>query len=204
MKKQQYTFNESIAHDLKEKILNHYYKPNDKLPSVLELCELYEASDSTIRKSLEFLKKNGYVYAKKRIGIFVSDSTVKNYFCEFHELDSLTNITDHYELLSIDIYHNQNGQSLDFLNPGKYLKITRMYYVAVLPILFRIDYIAFNANFTIHKNKMKNWIDEMDFVLNSYLIRKEINIQLENHKNDVKDKLILPYSSGMFKIIKKY
>lgn len=45
-----FTAYELIASDIREKIEENIFKPEQRLPSVLELCSEYNASDSTIRK----------------------------------------------------------------------------------------------------------------------------------------------------------
>ena len=44
-----FTAYELIASDIREKIEENIFKPEQRLPSVLELCSEYNASDSTIR-----------------------------------------------------------------------------------------------------------------------------------------------------------
>lgn len=62
-----------IAEDLRMKILSEEWKPGDKIPPELELCELYHVSRITIRKSIDELVKEKLVYRKRAKGTFVLD-----------------------------------------------------------------------------------------------------------------------------------
>mgnify|MGYP005770617623 CR=1 FL=1 len=200
----QFTAYDSIYQDLKDKILSGVYKPNDRLPSVMELCDIYNASDSTIRKSLDMLKKNGYVYSTKRVGVFVSDHHGKRHSFQFHELENLEIVPERYEILSVEVRSPEEVTPHLSGRDKKYLRVERMYYNNALPVLYKIDYIAFNAKFDIIKSNPEKWLEDMGLVLDSYLIKKSLRIVLENSRDDIKDKMILPYHMGMFKIEKRY
>lgn len=47
-------------------------KEDDKLPSERELCEKYDISRATVRKAIEELEKEGYIYKKHGKGTFIS------------------------------------------------------------------------------------------------------------------------------------
>ncbi|MGL4607200.1 MAG: GntR family transcriptional regulator [Eubacteriaceae bacterium] len=135
-----YTAYEIIFQDIKDKILKGHYEPDERLPSVLELCDLYNASDSTIRKSIELLKKNGFVYSIKRVGLFVADFKTPKYSAYFNELEELHKVLDDYKILSwkIDIRRNTHLSTEE-----KHLVIQRLFYSKGLPIFLKIDHICF-------------------------------------------------------------
>ena len=205
MKTNRFTAYDSIYHDLREKILNGVYKPNAKLPSVLELCTMYNTSDSTIRKSLDMLKKNGYVFSEKRVGVYVSEKANKFHHINFHELENLKNMPNRCEIISLSeggkdsIPADLSGDNV------RLLRVERMYYYdTVLPILYKIDYIPHKAKFRFSSSNTKKWLDEMGFVLDSYFIEKSITFSLENEREDIKDMMIIPEQIGMFRIQKEY
>lgn len=60
-----------IASDIERKIHKGTYKEGDKLPTEMQLCELYEVSRMTIRKALEKLIDNGWLYRIQGSGNYV-------------------------------------------------------------------------------------------------------------------------------------
>ena len=76
-----------IAELIKRKILNHIYNPNDSLPSENSLCEEYSVSRMTIRKSIETLIKEGYLYSSPGKGTFVKEYSTNKYNIDFSVKD---------------------------------------------------------------------------------------------------------------------
>lgn len=60
-----------IASDIERKIHKGTYKEGDKLPTEMQLCEQYEVSRMTIRKALEKLIDNGWLYRIQGSGNYV-------------------------------------------------------------------------------------------------------------------------------------
>lgn len=62
-----------IVEDLKAKILSGEILPGDKLPSENELSRYYGLSRQTVRKAIDILRGEGYIYAEHGRGTFCSD-----------------------------------------------------------------------------------------------------------------------------------
>ncbi len=62
-----------LMNELKKKILNAEYQMGDKMPSENELAAVYQVSRHTVRKALELLEREGYVYAIRGKGTFCSE-----------------------------------------------------------------------------------------------------------------------------------
>lgn len=62
-----------LMEDLRGKILNGEIRPGEKLPSENELSAEYNISRQTVRKALEILQDEGYVYAEHGRGTFCSE-----------------------------------------------------------------------------------------------------------------------------------
>lgn len=62
-----------LMEDLKNQIMSGKLKPGDKLPSENTLSRDYEISRQTVRKALEFLHNEGFIYAEHGKGTFCSD-----------------------------------------------------------------------------------------------------------------------------------
>lgn len=64
---------EIIFDDLKAKILSHQYPIGSQLPKEMDLMKIYSASRHTIRKALDRLKTEGYLYTVKGSGTFIQE-----------------------------------------------------------------------------------------------------------------------------------
>lgn len=62
-----------ICEDLRSQILEVKIKPGDKLPSENKLSSQYGVSRQTVRKALELLQNEGYIYAEHGRGTFCSE-----------------------------------------------------------------------------------------------------------------------------------
>lgn len=62
-----------IAEDLRVKILSEEWKPGDRIPAELDLCELYHVSRITIRKSIDELVRENLLYRERAHGTFVRE-----------------------------------------------------------------------------------------------------------------------------------
>ncbi len=195
------TYN-NIYNDLKRKINDGIYKPGDKLPPVKELCVIYNAGDSSIRKSLEMLKRNDYIYAVNRIGLFVSESNkIDSALMPFDELLNLKEKPNKIEMISIN---ECNPEETDIKLPGnKCVKVQRMYYANAMPVLFRIDYILQNVKNKSNFNLNQKWISEMDLIFNSHFVKRKLQFYLDD-TIEIKKKMFIANNIGMFKMIKTY
>ncbi len=64
---------EVVADDLISSIKDGQYKPSEQLPSIEGLCEMYEVSKMTIKKSLDVLEAGGYITRRRGSGCFVKN-----------------------------------------------------------------------------------------------------------------------------------
>lgn len=62
-----------LMEDLRKQILSGEIKPGEKLPSENELSAEYEVSRQTVRKALQILQNEGYIYAEHGRGTFCSE-----------------------------------------------------------------------------------------------------------------------------------
>lgn len=62
---------EKVYNTLKDKILTKSYKPNQKLPTELELANIYDVSRITIKKALAHLREAGLIYSVRGSGSYV-------------------------------------------------------------------------------------------------------------------------------------
>jgi|LGVF01.2.fsa_nt_gb GntR family transcriptional regulator len=81
----------SIAESIRLKILNKIYKINDLLPSESTLCQDYDVSRMTIRKAIEVLISEGYLYSSPGKGTYVKAFSLNKFDVNFSVNDVLLN-----------------------------------------------------------------------------------------------------------------
>lgn len=59
--------------DIKNNILLKELSPGAQIPTIEELHNHYEVSDGTIRKALELLERDGLIYRRRGLGVFVKE-----------------------------------------------------------------------------------------------------------------------------------
>lgn len=62
-----------LYEDLKHQIIEGHYKSGDKFPSKRALQQHLSVSNTTIEHAYQYLRDEGYIYAKPRSGYYVSD-----------------------------------------------------------------------------------------------------------------------------------
>lgn len=62
-----------LMEDLRKQIVSGKIKPGEKLPSENELSGTYQVSRQTVRKALQILQNEGYIYAEHGRGTFCSE-----------------------------------------------------------------------------------------------------------------------------------
>lgn len=64
---------ETIAYDVRKKILLGEYKKNSQLPLEKEMCDIYDVSRITVKKAIDCLVQEGLVVKRRGSGTFVKD-----------------------------------------------------------------------------------------------------------------------------------
>lgn len=64
---------EQISNWLRERIEEGTYERDEKLPSENELCERFDVSRVTVRRALQTLESEGYIYRRQGLGSFVEE-----------------------------------------------------------------------------------------------------------------------------------
>lgn len=198
-----FTSYENIASDIRERIEEGFYLPEDRLPSVIELCNEYNASDSTIRKSLNILKKEGYVYSKKRVGVFVSSEKDKRFILKFNEFENIKTPIDSVEILKFDEKNSLEESDERFKNK-KYIQCTRIYKAEEFPVIYKTDYIVYNAHINAARINPEKWLEQMDLVLNSSEIKKTICFRIAGDVKKIRDLMILADNTILYQIDREY
>ena len=65
---------QSIAADIQRSIEAGALKPNDKLPTVIELCEAYDVSKITVKRAIDLLVERGLISSRRGSGTYVKNT----------------------------------------------------------------------------------------------------------------------------------
>lgn len=76
-----------VYQSIKQGIMEGRYAIGDKLPSEAEMQEMYQVSRTTVRKAVEMLANDGFVYVKQGKGTIVIDHTIKQ---SYNKMNSFT------------------------------------------------------------------------------------------------------------------
>ncbi|HCX65829.1 MAG TPA: GntR family transcriptional regulator [Eubacteriaceae bacterium] len=93
----------TIVENMKAKINTGALKPGDMIKSENALCEEYNVSRMTVRKSLNVLASEGYIYSVPGKGNFVNEPNQDQYILYFNEMNSIENSIEETELLDVNI-----------------------------------------------------------------------------------------------------
>ena len=109
MRKQVYGY---IVDDVVSRIANGRYREGDKLPTEKELCRIYGASQSTIKKALKELNTQGYIYSVERVGNYVKspDKDMLKFAYDYTTIDYRTQITEKVNSVPVSVRLRPDGE----------------------------------------------------------------------------------------------
>ncbi len=142
---------QQIAQKIAEQIKNKKYKHGTMIPKELELCEMFQVSRSTIRKSLDILVVDKQLNRVKGRGTYVLSKKIEQKY-----LSSLGNCSYHKEMLEkgIDpktIVLNKTilpadsvlSQQLKVPLDEPLFRMERLRYGDKIPVLYIVTYMPF-------------------------------------------------------------
>ncbi|WP_066890337.1 GntR family transcriptional regulator [Clostridium nigeriense] len=103
-----------ISNDIRNKIIDGIYLPNEKLPYEKDICDEYNSSKMTVKKALDILVAEGLLVKRRGSGTFVKDINPK-------ERDNLIASTQFRGLSSFYANHKVESIILTYkvINPDK-------------------------------------------------------------------------------------
>lgn len=87
-KKSEIPLYQQLAHSIKKAVDEQKLKENDKIPAENEFCKIYDLSRTTVRKALDILEKDGYIYKLRGKGSYVSTPKIyqnRSSFSKFYD-----------------------------------------------------------------------------------------------------------------------
>lgn len=193
---------EEIIQDIKVKIIQGYWKVDDKLPSLRQLARKYETSSNTIAFAFRILRDEGYIFSIPAVGYFIKKrkdfqiskqvkTILKSYYDAENKNDNLINFTS-TNLLSKYINNN------------------------LISYLFEAQKENFNQNKTLENNSsliscMSNLLEEDEIftldenmiITSSSQLSIEMIIRLFSNKNKLTIALSDPSHYSVINILEK-
>lgn len=129
-----------IAEDIKSKIKKEELKANSRIPTELELSEIYQVSRITIRKALELLVDEEILIRKQKIGTFVSNkkmSRTVNSFMGFTQSCKVNGDKASSEFLSAELVKARPSdiRNLNLEEDDKVIRIRRVRLCNDMPVI---------------------------------------------------------------------
>ncbi|GMQ58783.1 GntR family transcriptional regulator [Vallitalea sediminicola] len=77
----------TLKNYIKQRITSGIYKPKEAIPSENEFCKLFNTSRVTVRKAIDELVLENYIYRVQGVGTFVQDDSLRNKQEESNRVD---------------------------------------------------------------------------------------------------------------------
>ncbi|MFD3446485.1 GntR family transcriptional regulator [Microbacteriaceae bacterium 4G12] len=151
-----------IKSELKRKIEEGEWNPGDKIPSELELCELYNVSRITVREAINELVWEDYLIRQRPKGTFVLDyqqkgsdkdyyTYVKSFTYEMNESGKkVTTFRAEVQKVKADPFL---AKQLNIKPGDEVLELKRLRGLASkVPVFFK-TYFAYKSNFSLQSNE---------------------------------------------------
>jgi len=142
---------EQIHEDMLNKVAKQVWKPGQRIPSEMELCEIYGVSRITIRKAIEDMVRSGHLTRYRGKGTFVQAELIENRLSKFYSFSETLKskgIHELAEILAFDVVgaddHLTNILDLKAAYPDErhfVYKITRLRSVDESPYAVESSYI---------------------------------------------------------------
>ncbi|MEG2246559.1 MAG: GntR family transcriptional regulator [Peptostreptococcaceae bacterium] len=137
-----------IKNDIIKKINNNELAPHQPLPSERELIDCYNVSRITVRRAIDELVKEGYVYKVSGKGSFVNKNTSKQNLNTVHSYtEEITNQgkTPSRKILNVSIEKGNNEicKKLNLCENEDIFVLERVYYADEKPLCLTKAYLPY-------------------------------------------------------------
>lgn len=166
-----------IVEDIKNKINQQVYIQGDKLPTEIELTEIYSTSKSTVRTALKQLVDEGYIYSIHRVGNYINIPSKYNYTLYFDDVEQMAGI-DESNIVSIEYLDQAKRQFKDLNMSQNALEVQSIHKSTGIPVAYDVKYIAYNKALTTQtkESAYEKMIDFLSKDILLYHIDKEIRV----------------------------
>lgn len=161
MREQKYGF---IVDDILDKIKTGEYVADQKLPTEKEFCEIYSASQSTVKKALKQLISDGLIYSVERVGNYVAKPKTSSFIFNYDYSATLSSLT---ETSSERAIITETEVSVDSDNPDKKykaLEIKDRIKRSKTTVCYRRWYVLYNRGVNSKREEVTD--EEIEAVIN--------------------------------------
>lgn len=167
-----------VQQKMKQKILNDTWKIGQKIPTEMELCNIYKVSRITIRRAVQCLVDEKYLYKSRPIGIFVNDWITDRGKLNFTRVKSYgQKIEEHGEIeTTLDVKvkkikaNKYLAKKLNVKLNEDILKIKRTRGYNEKPVALFINYIPYIKTFSLnsidYEHSFYNYLKRYNIVMN--------------------------------------
>ena len=135
-----------VENDLMNRIKSGELVIGAKVPTEMELCEAYSCSRQTIRKALDDLYRDGYIYRVQGLGTFVKDRQPQKQ--DFHDIVSCSSLIKSQNKLpskkilfsGADDCPDNGAKKFNIENGSRVFKYVRIYYADGIPVIYCCSY----------------------------------------------------------------
>lgn len=183
-----------IADDIKNKITNHFYKVNEKLPDESTLSLEYNCSRMTIKKAMDILVSEGFIIKYSGVGTLIrahqtssNKGDEKKYYSnstsKFGFNSSFKDIEHSTEVVTFNVIECPEGISdkLQISNNSFVYFVERIRCIEKKPIIFETLYLPVDKIVGLTRTVLENSLYEY--------IEKKLNIKIYNADKFIKAKL---------------
>lgn len=132
----------TIVSHIKKSIMSGQINPGDMLQSENELVSFYKASRVTVRKGLQILENEGFIYAWPGKGYFVAQPIHDMFSLRFSEDESGYDIS--YSKINVISPNKEIQQALQIQPNNKVIEICRVIKKGIKPVSYDIKYIPYD------------------------------------------------------------
>jgi GntR family transcriptional regulator len=130
-----------ISTELKSKILSGEFKPGDMLPSENNIAMQYKTSRVTVRKSLQMLENEGFIYAYHGKGYFVATPAHEDFLINFSETEMGCEVV--YREINVDYPARAVSEALEISPSQLVIDVCRVIKKRGAPVALDIKYIPY-------------------------------------------------------------
>lgn len=194
-----------IVDDIRNKINGGTFLANEKLPTEIELMDLYDTSQSTVRKALNILCNEGYIHAVQRIGYYVNEPKIDEYTLTFDDLSSIKN-ADQIKVISSETKQTSEISEISaHLAAGrKVLEIKRLITSSGIPAAVDIQGIIHTKDIKKSDYESSNLFDILTKKISIFQMEKEITISACLSDEYISGLLYIPVDEPLIKIDQMY
>ncbi|MCI1981734.1 MAG: GntR family transcriptional regulator [Oscillospiraceae bacterium] len=160
------TLSTSLYSQLKKIILDNIksgkWPVNTKIPTEVQLCDMYHVSRITVRQALNDLKQDGFLYRKQGKGTFVREPKLEQNLSRFYSFSTeikKMGYTPSTRILNFEVTDASPEvlQKLKLKPGSKVYAITRLRLADSEPVVLEISYLPYSISNNLKEQDVKNF-----------------------------------------------